>query len=69
MLVVASIASEFATGVGVLTRLIAVMGFVAQAYPALRRAPEFEIRQAVAIGGLSGFFIGIFVILLSAIGE
>jgi hypothetical protein len=67
MLVIASIANEFAAGTGLLAASIAVLGFIGQAYPALSGAPEQRIRQAVAVGGLVGLSLGGFVILLSAI--
>ncbi len=67
MLVTASIAGSFAAGVGLLAGSIAVFGFVAQAYPALSGAGDWEVRRAVAKGGLLGLAIGGFVIVLSAI--
>jgi hypothetical protein len=67
VLVTASIASDFATGVGLLAGSIAVFGFVAQAYPALTRASESAVRRLVVIGGLVGLAAGGFVIVLSAI--
>jgi hypothetical protein len=65
--VTASIASEFAAGVGLLAGAIAVFGFVAQVSPALSGAGDWRVRRAVARGGLFGLGIGCLVIVLSAI--
>jgi len=66
MIVIASIASNFATAVGVLGGMIAVVGFVAHAGPVLSGAPERKIREATVIGGVVGLSLGAAVIVLSA---
>ncbi|HEX3734242.1 MAG TPA: hypothetical protein VHU86_03715 [Solirubrobacterales bacterium] len=67
MIVIASIASDFATAVGVLAGMIAVSGFLAQVRPTLSGDPEKEIRRATVTGGVGGFIVGALVIVLSAI--
>jgi hypothetical protein len=67
VLVTASIASDFATSVGVLAGMIAVTGFLAQAYPTLSGDSDEEIRRTTVSGGLFGFAIGALVIVLSAL--
>jgi hypothetical protein len=66
MVIIASIASDFATGVGLLAGMIAVTGFAAHARPALSGASEQEIRGATVVGGLVGLGLGAVVIVLSA---
>jgi hypothetical protein len=66
MLVVASISADFGSAVGALAGLIAVAGFLAHAGPVLRGAAEQQVRQATVKGGLTGFCVGILVVLLSA---
>ncbi len=63
----ASIASDFATAVGVVAGMIAVGGFVGHAPSVLDHAPDREIQQATVVGGLAGGAIGVFVVVLSAI--
>lgn len=66
MLLTASIASDFATGVGLLAGTIVVVGFLTQAGPTLSGDSEQEIRRATVTGGLLGFIAGAAVIVLSA---
>jgi hypothetical protein len=66
VLVAASIASDFATGVGLLAGMIAVVGFLAQAGPARAGDAERKVRRATLAGGLLGFVAGAAVIVLSA---
>ncbi|MET0559310.1 MAG: hypothetical protein ABW065_11635 [Solirubrobacterales bacterium] len=58
MLVTASIASDFAAGLGLLAGAIAVFGFLFQVYPALLGASDREVRRFVAVGGLTGSAFG-----------
>lgn len=67
MLVIGSIAGDFAAALGLFAGAIAVLGFLAQALPTLAGASEQEVRQAMVIGGLVGCLGAIFVILLSAL--
>jgi hypothetical protein len=66
MVSAASIASDFATGVGLLAGMIAVTGFLSHARPVLSGDSENEIRRATVFGGVAGFVIGALVIVLSA---
>jgi hypothetical protein len=66
MFVVGSIASDFATVVGLVAGLIAVGGFVGHAPSVLQGAAEEQIRRGTVIGGLGGSAVGLFVMLLSA---
>jgi len=67
MLVIGSIASDFGTAVGVVAGMIAVGGFLAHAPKALAQAPEKDVQAATVAGGLIGFCIGAYVVVLSAI--
>jgi hypothetical protein len=67
MLAIGSIAGDFAGAVGLCAGTIAVLGFLAQARPALLGGSDEEVRQAMVKGGLGGFTCAIFVMLLSAI--
>jgi hypothetical protein len=67
VLVIGSIASDFAAAIGLLAGTIAVLGFLAHVGPALSGAPEEEVRRAMARGGLGGALIAILVMLLSAV--
>jgi hypothetical protein len=67
MLVIGSIASDFATLVGLVAGLIAVGGFVGHAPSVLQGATEERTRRATVIGGLAGSVLGVSVMLLSAI--
>jgi hypothetical protein len=67
VLVTASIASDFATGVGVFAGMIAVCGFLAHAVPVLNGASEQWIQKSTVIGGLVGFGAGSLVVVLSAL--
>jgi hypothetical protein len=67
VLATASIASDFATGVGLLAGMIAVVGFLTQVGPALTGESERKIRRATVTGGLLGFVAGAAVIVLSAL--
>jgi hypothetical protein len=67
MLPVGSIASGFASCVGLLAGTIAVGGFIGHAPSALAREPEEKVRQATVVGGLGGALLGCSVMLLSAI--
>jgi hypothetical protein len=66
-MVVGSIASQFATGFGMMAAAIAVCGFVAHAGPALSGGGERRLRKATVIGGLAGLLVSVFVIVLSAL--
>jgi hypothetical protein len=65
MAVVASIASQFAGGLGLIAAAIAVFGFLGHAKPALARADDSELRFATVVGGLVGLAFSLFVIVLS----
>jgi hypothetical protein len=67
MFLVWSIASNVATGAGLVAAAIAVTGFVFHAGPALSGGPEERLRRATVIGGLIGLCWALFVILLSAL--
>jgi len=67
MLVIASLTSDFAVGVGALAGMIAVGGFLGHAPLVFRGASDRAIQQATAAGGLTGSVIGASVIVLSAI--
>ena len=67
MLLTASIASDFATGVGAVAGMIAVAGFLAQIRPVLGKDSDAEIRRVTVIGGTFGLAIGAAVVVLSAI--
>jgi hypothetical protein len=66
MLVIGSIASDFAAAVGLLAGTIAVAGFLGHVRPALSGASEEAVRRAMARGGLGGGMLAVFVMLLSA---
>jgi hypothetical protein len=66
MVVVGSIASQFAEGFGLSAAAIAVCGFLAHAGPALAGADEKKLRNATVVGGLAGLCFAVFVIVLSA---
>jgi hypothetical protein len=67
MIAVASIAGQFAAGVGMTAAAIAVFGFLAHAPPALSDADEKKIRAATVRGGLAGLAISLAVGVLSAV--
>jgi len=67
VLLTASIASDFATMVGVCAGMIAIAGFLAHARPALSGAPEQKVQKATVVGGLVGCGIGAVVVVLSAL--
>jgi hypothetical protein len=69
MVVLGSIASQFATGLGTVAAAIAVCGFLAHARPALTGGSEKRIREATVIGGVVGFALAIVVVFLSALVE
>jgi len=59
--------AQFATAGGLMAAGIAVGGFVFHAGPALGDADEAELRRATVMGGLFGFAVAIFIIVLSAL--
>jgi hypothetical protein len=59
--------TQFATAAGLMAACIAVGGFVFHASPALEDADEGELRRATVGGGLFGFAVAIFIIVLSAL--
>jgi uncharacterized protein with PQ loop repeat len=67
MLIIGSIAGDFAAALGLFAGAIAVLGFLAQALPTLSGASDQEIKKAMVIGGLAGCLCAIFVMLLSAL--
>lgn len=67
MLVIGSIASDFAVLVGLAAGLIAVGGFLGHAPLVLRGSTEARIRKATVVGGLAGSALGLSIMLLSAI--
>jgi hypothetical protein len=66
-MVVGSLVSIGATSTGFVAASIAVMGFLWHVAPALSGASEVTVRRATAAGGLMGFGLSVFVILLSAL--
>lgn len=68
MLLFASTVSQFAEGFGLIAAAIAVVGFLAHAPRALKRRDERSLREATAVGGLTGFAFAILVIVLSVNG-
>lgn len=62
-----TIANQFAAGLGLMGAAIAICGFVAHAGPALAGAGEKRLREATVTGGIVGFGLAIFVIVLSAL--
>ncbi len=64
-MVLGSIASQFASGFGLMAAAIAVCGFLAHAKPALAKEGDAELRFATVIGGLAGFGLALLVMVLS----
>jgi hypothetical protein len=67
--VIASLMSSSATGVGLVAAAIAVGGFLAHAGPALSGADEQRLRKATVRGGIGGIVIAACVILLSVLAD
>jgi uncharacterized protein with PQ loop repeat len=67
MLVIGSIAGDFAAALGLFAGAIAVLGFLAQAFPTLSGASDQAVKQAMVIGGLTGCLCATLVMLLSAL--
>jgi hypothetical protein len=67
MLPIASFAGDFATAVGVVAGMIAIGGFIGHAPSVLGGAPDREIQEATASGGIIGGSFGLLVVVLSAI--
>lgn len=63
MLPVGSIISDAASGVGFMAATIALCGFLGQAWPALKRQEDEEVRAATVVGGLFGLFAAVVVII------
>jgi hypothetical protein len=66
-MVVATLMSDSATGCGLIAAAIAVCGFIAHSRLALAGADERRLRRATTIGGLVGFGLAAFIIVLSAL--
>lgn len=66
MLPVGSLTNDVASGVGFIAASIAVCGFLLQALPTLTRKPEEEVRMAMVVGGLIGFFIAVLIITVGS---
>jgi hypothetical protein len=67
MVVIATLASDFATGIGLRAGAIATGGFLAHARPVLSGASESRVQRATVRGGLVGLALGALVNVLSAI--
>jgi hypothetical protein len=67
VVVVGSIANQFAAAFGMAAAAIAVCGFLAHAGPALAGESDSKLRNATVAGGLAGFVFAVFVIVLSAL--
>lgn len=67
MVPVGSIATDAAATTGLAAAAIAVCGFLAHARPALTGASERRVREATVTGGLGGFVLAIFVVVLSVL--
>jgi hypothetical protein len=65
--ILATLMSDSATGVGLIAAAIAVGGFAAHVRPALSGADEQRLRTATVRGGVWGSGLAVFVIVLSAI--
>jgi hypothetical protein len=65
VLIVGSIASQFAGALGLIAAAIAVFGFLGHAKPALARADDADLRFATVVGGLAGLIVSFFVMVLS----
>lgn len=68
MLPVGLTLGEIASGMGFLAASIAVCGFLGQAWPALIRREDPEVRSAMVVGGLIGLFFAGAVIAASRMG-
>lgn len=66
-MVLATLMSDAATGVGLMAAAIAVCGFVAHVRPALVGDDEQRLREATVKGGVLGIVVSVGVIVLSAI--
>jgi uncharacterized membrane protein HdeD (DUF308 family) len=66
VLVLASFIGDYATATGALAGSIAVMGFVFQVVPALRKSDDVKVRRMTMIGGLLGLLIGTVVVFSPA---
>jgi hypothetical protein len=59
---------QLASATGFLAAAIAVGGFLAHAFPAIRGGRDRELRRRTAIGGLLGFATAVFAIAATVIG-
>jgi hypothetical protein len=66
VLVFASFIGDYATATGALAGSIAVMGFVLQVVPVLRKSDDVKVRRMTMIGGLFGLLIGTVVVFSQA---
>jgi hypothetical protein len=64
--VLATLMSDTATGVGLIAAAIAVGGFIAHVKPALSGAEDQWLRNATVRGGVAGIILATGVIVLSA---
>jgi hypothetical protein len=64
----ASTISQIADVLGMTAAAMAVVGFLTHAPRALRGRDERSLREATAVGGLTGFALAMLVIVLSAKG-
>jgi hypothetical protein len=69
VLVFASLYSEFIADAGAAAASMAVGGFIGQALPALKGAPDETLRRYTAFGGVAGLCIAAVVIVLSSSQE
>lgn len=67
-MVLATLMSDSATGVGLTAGAIAVGGFVAHIQPALSNSDERRLREATVKGGIGGIWVAVAVIVLSVFG-
>jgi len=68
MVVFGSLASQFAEGFGLAAAAIAVCGFLTHVPSAITGADEASLHRATVVGGLIGFSIAAFVVVLSVSG-
>jgi purine-cytosine permease-like protein len=57
------VVNDLASGAGFLAAMIAVCGFLGQAWPALTQKDDQTVREATVVGGLFGLFAAVVVVI------
>jgi hypothetical protein len=65
--VLATLTSDSATGIGLTAGAIAVGGFIAHIQPALSNGDERRLREATVKGAIGGIWAAVVVIVLSVL--